>query len=55
MLEKKIVALKNMSKEELVREYEKYVTYNAKNLEACLGKSGQYEEAIKVEILSRMN
>lgn len=34
MLEKKIAALKNMSKEELVKEY---------------------EEAIKAEILSRMN
>lgn len=41
MLEKKISALKNMNNEELVREY--------------LGKSGQYEEAIKAEILSRMN
>lgn len=55
MLEKKITALKNMSKEELVKEYEKMVMYNTQNLEACLGKSGQYEEAIKAEILSRMN
>lgn len=55
MLEKKIAALKNMSKEELVREYEKTVTYNANHLEAGLGKSGKYEEAIKTEILSRMN
>lgn len=55
MLEKKIAALKNMSKEELVKEYEKMVMYNTQHLEACLGKSGQYEEAIKVEILSRMN
>lgn len=55
MLEKKIAALKNMSKEELVKEYEKMVMYNTQHLEACLGKSGQYEEAIKAEILSRMN
>lgn len=58
MLEKmleKIAALKDMSKEDLLREYEKYVTYNAKNLEAALGKSGKYEEAIKAEIISRMN
>lgn len=55
MLEKKISALKNMSKEELVSEYEKMVMYNTQHLETCLGKSGQYEEAIKVEILSRMN
>lgn len=52
MLEKKIAALKNMSKEELVSEYEKMVMYNTQHLEACLGKSG---EAIKAEILSRMN
>lgn len=39
MLEKKITAL----------------MYNTQHLEACLGKSGQYEEAIKAEILSRMN
>nr|DAY53726.1 MAG TPA: hypothetical protein [Caudoviricetes sp.] len=55
MLEKKIAALKNMSKEELVGEFEKIVLYNTQHLEACLGKSGQYEEAIKAEILSRMN
>jgi hypothetical protein len=55
MLEKKIAALKNMSKEVLISEYEKMVMYNTQHLEACLGKSGQYEEAIKVEILSRMN
>lgn len=55
MLEKKIAALKNMSKEELVREYEKMVMYNTQHLEACLGKSGKYEAAIKDEILSRMN
>lgn len=54
MLEK-IAALKDMSKEDLLREYEKYVTYNAKNLEAALGKSGKYEEAIKAEIIGRMN
>lgn len=55
MLEKKIAALKNISKEELVKEYEKMVMYNTQHLEACLGKSGQYEEAVKAEILSRMN
>lgn len=55
MLEKKIAALKNMSKEELVGEFEKIVLYNTQHLEACLGKSGQYEVAIKAEILSRMN
>lgn len=38
-----IAALKDMSKEDLLREYEKYVTYNAKNLEAALGKSGKYQ------------
>lgn len=55
MLEKKISALKTMTSEELVKEYEKMVLYNTQHLEACLGKSGQYEEAIKAEILSRMN
>lgn len=55
MLEKKISALKNMNNEELVREYKKMVMYNTQHLEACLGKSGQYKEAIKAEILSRMN
>jgi hypothetical protein len=55
MLEKKIAALKDMSKEELVREYEKMVMYTTVHLEAALGKSGKYEEAIKAEILSRMN
>lgn len=55
MLEKKIAALKNMSKEELVSEYCKMVMYNTQHLEAGLGKSGQYVEAIKAEILSRMN
>lgn len=55
MLEKKIAALKNMSKEELVSEYEKMVEYNTRHLESAMGKSGKYEEAIKAEILSRMN
>lgn len=55
MLEKKIAALKNMNKADLVKEYEKMVMYNTMHLEASFGKSGKYEEAIKAEILSRMN
>lgn len=50
MLEKKIAALKNMSKEELVGEFEKIVLYNTQHLEACLGKCGAtlFNAAIKI-------
>lgn len=51
MLEKKIAALKNMSKEELVKEYEKMVMYNTQHLEACLGKSGQFDTVLEPRVL----
>ena len=54
-LEQKIANLKNMSKEELVNEYCKMVMFTAQNAEAMFGVAGDYEEAIKAEILSRMN
>ena len=46
MLEKKIAALKDMSKEELVREYEKMVMYTTVHLEAALGKSGKDRKSV---------
>lgn len=55
MLEQKIANLKEMSKEELVNEYCKMVMFTTNNTEAMFGVAGKYEEAIKAEILSRMN
>ncbi len=55
MLEKKIDALKNFSPEELVNEYCKMIMFTTQNAEAMFGVAGDYEEAIKAEILSRMN
>lgn len=53
-LEQKIANLKNMSKEELVNEYCKMVMFTAQNAEAMFGVAGEYEEAIKAEMLRRM-
>ena len=47
--------LKTMSKEQLMNEYCKMVMFTTQNAEEMFGIAGDYEEAIKAEILSRMN